>query len=88
MIHLNDIFNRERESTMQVQHPLPDGQGLGPVHRQLRGAQVSMQGDDGPVLERRPLLADLQSSTISDQDVFSLQLDISLVKHQGAAWIT
>lgn len=41
-----------------------------------------MKGDDGFVLERRPLLADLEVAAVCDQDVFSLQLNICFIKHQ------
>lgn len=72
--------------TMQVQNSLSDTQRLGSIDRKFRWAQVSMERDDGFVLEGCPLLADLEPSAICDQDVFSLQLDVCFIKHQRPSW--
>lgn len=46
---------------MQVQRALSDGQGLGAVDRELLGPQVSMERNDGFVLEGLRLRANLNT---------------------------
>ncbi len=71
--------------TMQIQHPLSDSQGLGAIDRKFCRTQVSMQCDDGLMLEGGLLCSDLQSSTICDQNILRLQLNVCLIKNQSAA---
>lgn len=72
---------------MQIQHPLSDSQGFGAIDRKFCRTQVSMQCDDGLVLEGRLLCSDLQRSTICNQNILCLQLNICLIKNQSPALI-
>lgn len=71
---------------MEVQRSLSDSERFGSVDGKFRRAQVAVQRDDGFVLERRPLLSDLEQAAVRDQDVLSLQLDVGFVKHQRPSW--
>lgn len=67
--------------TMEVQHALSDSQRLGSINRKFRWTQLTVERDDGFVLERRSLLSDLEPTAVGDQDVFRLQLDVGFIEH-------
>ena len=65
---------------MQVQGPVPDSQGLGTKQRQLLGADVAVHHDGSFMLEWFLLRANLEESTLDNQDVLGMKFDVRLVK--------
>lgn len=66
MYFSNVVVVFKNVSTMEVKNSLSDSQSLGSINRNFGRPLVSVKRDNGFVLERCPLLANLQFAAVSD----------------------